>query len=132
MSGGSRYRFGRFEFDAGQLVLHRDGTMVHLQTQPARVLACLLENTQRVVSREELRQAIWGNATFVEFNGGLNFCITQVRAALGDDAASPVYIRTLPKLGYRFIAPMEKVLAAAKAVEAPDSAPAGSQVRLLG
>ncbi len=103
----SHFQFGQFEFDAAQLVLRREGNVVRLQAQPARVLACLLERRDRVVSRDELREAVWGNGTFVEFDAGLNFCIAQIRSALGDDAASPLYIRTVPKLGYQFVAPVE-------------------------
>ena len=111
-----RFRFGLFEFDDSQFALQRDGTPIHLQTQPARVLACLLRSSNRIVSRDELRKSVWGDSTFVDFNGGLNFCIAQVRSALGDDPASPRYIRTVPKLGYQFIAPAE-VIARAEAVD---------------
>jgi DNA-binding winged helix-turn-helix (wHTH) protein len=104
-----RYRFGLFEFDDSQLVLRREQTAIRLQLQPARVLACLLSNRERVVSRDELRLSVWGDSTFVDFNGGLNFCIAQVRSALGDDPSSPRYIRTIPKLGYQFIAPAEVI-----------------------
>ena len=101
------YRFGVFEFDAETLELRRQGAIVHLQSQPARVLACLIQNSDRTVTREELRAAIWGNETFVDFERGLNFCISQIRSALGDDSARPIYIQTLPKRGYQFIAPVE-------------------------
>lgn len=101
------YRFGVFEFDAETLELRRQGAIVHLQSQPARVLACLIENSERTVTREELRTAIWGNETFVDFERGLNFCISQIRSAVGDDSARPIYIQTLPKRGYQFIAPVE-------------------------
>ena len=104
-----RYRFGLFEFDDSQLVLRREGTVIRLQLQPARLLACLLCKRERVVSRDELRRSVWGDSTFVDFNGGLNFCVAQVRSALGDDPSSPRYIRTIPKLGYQFIAPVEAV-----------------------
>jgi DNA-binding winged helix-turn-helix (wHTH) protein/TolB-like protein len=103
------YRFGVFEFDAEAQELRRQGAIVHLQSQPARVLACLIQNSDRTVTREELRSAIWGNETFVDFERGLNFCISQIRAALGDDSARPIYILTLPKRGYQFIAPVEFV-----------------------
>jgi len=102
-----RYRFGVFEFDAETQELRRQGAIVHLQSQPARVLACLIENSDRTVTREELRAAIWGNETFVDFERGLNFCISQIRSALGDDSARPIYVQTLPKRGYQFIAPVE-------------------------
>ena len=103
----ARVRFGLFEFDLSTRELRRAGAPVHLQSQPAQLLACLIQNAGRIVSREELRQAIWGSATFVDFDGGLNFCIAQIRSALGDDSSSPIYIRTIPKLGYQFIAPVE-------------------------
>ncbi|HEY4839772.1 MAG TPA: winged helix-turn-helix domain-containing protein [Candidatus Acidoferrales bacterium] len=104
-----RYRFGVFEFDSEALELRRQGAIVHLQSQPARVLACLIQNSDRTVTREELRAAIWGNETFVDFERGLNFCISQIRSALGDDSARPIYIQTLPKRGYQFVAPVEFV-----------------------
>jgi DNA-binding winged helix-turn-helix (wHTH) protein/TolB-like protein len=104
-----RYRFGVFEFDAESQELRRQGATVHLQSQPARVLVCLIQNSDRTVAREELRAAIWGNETFVDFERGLNFCISQIRSALGDDSARPIYIQTLPKRGYQFIAPVEFV-----------------------
>jgi len=101
------YRFGAFELDAEPLELRRQGAIAHLQSQPARVLACLIQNSDRTVTREELRAAIWGNETFVDFERGLNFCISQIRSALSDDSARPIYIQTLPKRGYQFIAPVE-------------------------
>src|SRR5262249_8500549 len=104
-----RYKFGLFEFDDLQFVLRRQQAVVGLPLQPARVLACLLRNRERIVSRDELRKTVWGDGTFVDFNGGFNFRIAQVRSALGDDSSSPRYIRTVPKLGYQFIAPAEAV-----------------------
>src|ERR1051325_2820195 len=103
------YRFGLFELDDSELVLHREQAIMRLQSQPARVLACLINNRERVVSREELRRCLWDDSTFVDFNGGLNFCIAQVRSTLGDDPSNPCYIRTIPRLGYQFIAPAEAV-----------------------
>ena len=105
----ARYRFGLFEFDNESLDLRRDGSVVHLQAQPKQVLACLLRNADRTVSREELRKAVWDDQTFVDFERGLNFCISQIRSTLGDDAASPTYIRTFARQGYRFIAPVQAV-----------------------
>lgn len=105
----AKFRFGLFLFDAATQELRREDTLVHLQAQPAQVLTCLIERAGEVVSREELRQAVWGNDTFVDFERGLNFCIAQVRSALGDDAERPLYIRTLPKRGYQFIAPLEQI-----------------------
>lgn len=100
-----RFQFGIFEFDDAALQLRRGGIVVRLQTQPARALACLIENADRPVSREQLCRAVWGTETHVDFERGLNFCMSQLRAVLKDDPAQPLYIRTLPKQGYQFIAP---------------------------
>lgn len=113
------YRFGVFEFDTNALELKRRGAIVHLQSQPARVLAYLIQNSERTVAREELRAAIWGNETFVDFERGLNFCISQIRQALNDDATRPIYIQTFPKRGYQFIAPVEFV---SREIESQESA----------
>ena len=99
-------RFGLFEFDPDSGTLTREGVPVRLPPQPARVLAVLVEHAGELVSRDHLRAAIWGDATFVDFERGLNFCIAQVRGALGDSADSPRYIETIPRRGYRFIAPV--------------------------
>ena len=104
-----RFRFGLFELDGDSLDLRRQGQPVHLQAQPKQVLACLLRNAGRIVTREELQQAVWGDQTFVDFDRGLNFCIAQIRSALGDDAAGPIYLRTSPRQGYQFIAPVERI-----------------------
>jgi DNA-binding winged helix-turn-helix (wHTH) protein/TolB-like protein len=113
------YRFGVFEFDAEALELRRQGASVHLQSQPTRVLGCLIQNSDRTVTREELRTEIWGNETFVDFERGLNFCISQIRSALGDDSSRPTYIQTLPKRGYQFIAPVEFVPGEIQSQEIP-------------
>lgn len=120
-----RVRFGVFEFDLARLELRREGMVLRLQSQPAQVLACLIQQADRTVSREELRQAIWGDGTYVDFERGLNFCVSQIRAVLKDDAAQPRYIRTLPKQGYQFIAPVQAIPEPASPVElaAGESAP---------
>ena len=107
--GNGKYRFGLFEFDAAKLELRREGALVRLQTQPAQALACLVARVGEVVSREELQRAIWGGETYVDFEGGLNFCISQLRNVLQDNSAQPVFIRTVPKSGYQFIAPIAQV-----------------------
>jgi DNA-binding winged helix-turn-helix (wHTH) protein len=106
-----RFRFGLFEFDAASLELRREGTLIRLQSQPAQVLACLIERAGQVVSRDDLRKAVWDEETFVDFERGLNFCISQIRSALKDDSAEPTYIRTVPKNGYQFIAPVQRICA---------------------
>ncbi len=86
--------------------LFRNGRPVKIQPQPLRVLGILVERSGQIVTREELRALIWGSTTFVEFDQGLNYCMHQIRQALGDDANAPLTIETLPKQGYRLIAPV--------------------------
>ncbi len=101
------YRFGLYEADLEQGTLSRQGAVVKLQEQPFRILALLLETPGEVVSREELRKKIWPEGTFVEFDGSLNTGLMKLRAALNDNAENPVFIETVPRRGYRFIAPVE-------------------------
>jgi DNA-binding winged helix-turn-helix (wHTH) protein len=110
--------------DARSGELRRDGATVHLPPQPFKVLWLLASRAGEVVTREEIRQELWGNDTFVDFDGGLNFCINQIRKALRDSAESPRFVHTLPRRGYRFIAGVESVaMAEATATEAPSSGP---------
>src|SRR5947209_20016799 len=102
--GNRRLRFGDFEFDSVAGNLFREDRRVKIQPQPLRVLGMLLERAGEIVSREQLRTCVWGDATFVEFDQSLNYCIRQIRLALGDGASEPIYIERLPKRGYRFIA----------------------------
>src|SRR5665213_94964 len=106
VDGNGRLQFGDFELDILSGKLRRGGRPVKIQPQPLRVLTVLVEQPGEIVSREDLRDRIWGAATFVEFDLGLNYCIRQIRLALGDEASEPIYIETLPKQGYRFIAPI--------------------------
>ena len=115
-------RFAIFEFDFAKTELRRNGIIVRIQAQPAKVLAHLLAHNDRTVSREELHDAIWGTSTFVDFERGLNVCIAQIRAALGDDASTPRYIRTIPRKGYEFICPVQKI-AAEPVAETPAPSP---------
>src|SRR5215467_8334133 len=109
MSTGPKLQFGLFEFYPATRELYRDGVRLRLQAQPAQVLELLVAKAGEIVTRESLRQAIWGTETFVDFDRGLNFCIAQIRSALGDSAESPRFVRTVPKQGYKFIAPVERV-----------------------
>ena len=104
---GPRTRFGVFEFDAGTGELWREGRRVRLQRQPSRLLELLLARPGDVVSREAIRQALWGSDTHVDFERSLNFCVAKLRSALRDNAASPRFVETVPTRGYRFIAPVE-------------------------
>jgi TolB-like protein/DNA-binding winged helix-turn-helix (wHTH) protein/cytochrome c-type biogenesis protein CcmH/NrfG len=97
-------RFGPFALDPASLQLTKEGRRVRLPPQPAKVLAVLAGRAGEVVTREELRQTIWGSDTFVDFDQGLTFCVKRIREALGDSADRPRYLETIPKQGYRFIA----------------------------
>ena len=96
--------FGRFDFTPETGELRRDGRPVKLQAQPAKVLSVLIREAGSVVTRETLQREVWGSGTHVDFERGLNYCIAQIRSALGDNAESPQYIETVPKQGYRFVA----------------------------
>jgi len=100
-------RFGEFELDEQTLELRRNGARVRNQQQPTRVLAFLLNHQGKLVTRQQLQDAIWGQGTFVDFEQNLNFCIRQIRITLDDHAERPRFIETLPRLGYRFIGPVE-------------------------
>lgn len=102
-------RFGAFVLDLDTGELKRSGVNVRLAPQPSKVLVLLVKRTGQLVTREEIRGHIWANDIFVDFDKGLNFCIKQIRAALRDDADRPRYIETIPRRGYRFIAPIEKI-----------------------
>jgi DNA-binding winged helix-turn-helix (wHTH) protein len=101
-------RFRQFSFDpvAGELRI-QNGGIVPLEPQPARVLAALATRPGSLVTREELRASIWSEGTHVEFDQGLNYCIRQVRAALGDNARQPIFIETVARKGYRFLPPVQ-------------------------
>lgn len=99
-------RFGLFEADFEQRILAKGGLRVKLQDQPFRVLAMLLERPGELVTREEIQQRLWPADTFVEFDGGLNTAIKKLRAALGDSSDNPRFVETIPRLGYRFLAPV--------------------------
>src|SRR5450755_2685679 len=100
-------RFGLYEADLQQFVLAKGGLRIKLQDQPFRLLAVLLERPGEVVTRDEIRQKLWSADTFVEFDDGLNNAIKKLRAALGDTADNPRFIETVPRRGYRFMAPVD-------------------------
>jgi Tol biopolymer transport system component/DNA-binding winged helix-turn-helix (wHTH) protein len=101
------YRFGSFQLDPREHELRRGGLRIKIQEQSFTALLKLLERPGQLVSRDDLRNAIWKADTFVDFDIGLNKVIKQLREVLGDPAESPIFIQTAPKLGYRFIAPVE-------------------------
>src|SRR5260370_33527750 len=108
-SGISELRFGPFELHLSTGEFRKSGALINLPPQPFKILALLASRTGQLVTREEIQQQIWGNGTFVDFEHGLNFAIQRVRTALGDVADTPRYIETLPRRGYRFIAPVTPV-----------------------
>lgn len=102
-NGDGKVRFGDFELDPRTDELRQAGRPVHLPPQPARVLALLASRPGEVVLRDEIRRHIWGDS-FVDADAGLNVCIRQIRAALGDHADAPAFVETVPRKGYRFVA----------------------------
>src|ERR1700693_340980 len=101
-------RFGAFELDSAHNTLRKGSVAVKLHPQPFRVLQLLAESAGQIVTREQIQHCLWGENTFVDFEGGINFCVKQIRAALADDPEKPRYIETLPRRGYRFIAPLTR------------------------
>jgi TolB-like protein/DNA-binding winged helix-turn-helix (wHTH) protein/Tfp pilus assembly protein PilF len=119
LSPAARLRFGVYELDLKNGELRKAGQRLKLQPQPFKVLAILAGRPGETVTREEIQSQVWGEELFVDFERGLNVCIQQIRGALNDDADAPRYIETLPKRGYRFLMPVERLDIAAQ------NAPAG-------
>src|SRR5262245_47328095 len=103
------YRFGLFEMDLRTEELRRNGLKLKLQEQPFRLLVILLENAPGLVTRDGLARQLWDKDTFVNFDHSLNIAMSKIRVALGDAAESARFVETLPKRGYRFIAPVERL-----------------------
>lgn len=99
-------RFGAFELDLEAERLVKNGRQVRLQPQPFKLLRLLTAQPGRLVTREEIQASLWTNDTFVDFEQGVNFAVKQVREALGDRAENSIYVETVPKRGYRFLAPV--------------------------
>src|SRR5208282_5117749 len=106
-----RVRAGLFEVDLGSGEMHKCGRRVPLQEQPFRVLAILLERPGKIVTREELQSRVWTADTFVGFDEGINTAIRKLRVAFGDSADNPRFIETIPRRGYRFLAPVHDLVA---------------------
>jgi DNA-binding winged helix-turn-helix (wHTH) protein len=123
-SGDSRriVRFASFEFDPGTGELRKHGMRIKLQGQPVGVLAMLIERAGDIVSRDDLQKRLWPADTHVDFEHSLNAAIKRLRAALGDSADSPRFVETMPRQGYRFIAPIHQV-ASPIPVEVPAAEP---------
>jgi TolB-like protein/DNA-binding winged helix-turn-helix (wHTH) protein/Tfp pilus assembly protein PilF len=118
-----RLRFGIYELDLKNGDLRKAGQRLKLQPQPFKVLAILAGSAGETVSREEIQNQVWGEELFVDFERGLNVCIQQIRSALNDDADAPRYIETLPKRGYRFLMPVERLDVPAQTAQASALSP---------
>src|ERR1035438_4543904 len=111
-------RFGVFEVDLAAGELRKNGARIRLQEQPFQVLTALQQNAGEVVTRDDLRKKIWPADTSVDFDHSLNTAVNKIRESLGDSASSPRFVETLARRGYRFIAPVDRIAAAAT-VSAP-------------
>src|ERR1700745_57080 len=98
--------FGQFELDAAGGELRKSGIPLKMHPQPFQVLQLLAGRPKQIVTRDEIRSCLWGGNTFVDFERGINSCVNQIRVVLGDDPEKPRYVETLPRRGYRFIAPV--------------------------
>ena len=118
------FRFGAFEADEATGELRKHGIRLKLHAQPFQLLVMLLERPSELVAREEMRQRLWGEDTFVDFDHGLNSAVNKLREALGDSASQPRHIETVAGKGYRYIGPVEVSESAARS--APASAGPGA------
>ncbi len=127
-----RYSFGTFEVDAATGELRRRGLRVKLNTQPLQVLLMLLERPGEMLTREEICRELWPEGTFVDYEHGLNSAVNRLRDALGDKASNPKFVETLARRGYRFLAPVERVvIGGIDAVSMQEERVAQPQVRML-
>src|SRR5688500_2940327 len=117
------FRFGEFELNVGAGELRRNNHRVKLQPQPFKLLVLLVRRAGNLVSRDDIKRELWPDGTFVDFDQSVNFAIKQIRDVLGDSAERPLYIETVPRRGYRFIAPIETGLREGVAA-APPAPPA--------
>ena len=101
-----KIRFGVYELDRDAMELRKHGVLIRLQEQPFQVLAILARRPGEIITREELQEQIWGKDTFVDFDQSLNKAVNRIREALNDDAGRPQYVETVPRRGYRFVAPV--------------------------
>jgi serine/threonine-protein kinase len=132
VESGPYVRFAQFELCLLTRELRANGRRIILQEQPFQILAALLERPGHLVTREDLRQKLWSSGTFVDFDGGLNKAVNRLREALDDSADQPRLIETLPRQGYRFIAPVERTEKQSPLVSAVLSGKKVSHYRVLG
>jgi DNA-binding winged helix-turn-helix (wHTH) protein len=122
-------RFGPFELDLAAAEVRQQGRRVKLQPQPFKLLVLLTSRPGSLITREDIRSELWPEGTFVDFDQSVNFAVKQIRDAFGDSASQPIYLETVPRQGYRFVAPVETGPPAA--VGAASAVPMGSNtVRL--
>ena len=112
-------KFGVFHLDEAKNELKKFDTHIRLAPQPFKLLKLLASHHGEIVTREVIQEQLWGYDTFVDFERGMNHCIRQIRAVLGDDAGTPRYIETVPRLGYRFIAPVTHIARVLPSAELP-------------
>jgi DNA-binding winged helix-turn-helix (wHTH) protein len=122
-----RYRFGVFEADAATGELRRQGIRIKLNGQPFQLLSMLLERPGELLTREEICRALWPEGTFVDSEHGVNSAVNRIREALGDSASNPRFVVTLARRGYRFVAPVERIVPSG---ELPEETLAAPQVAL--
>lgn len=123
------YRFGVFEADTGTGELRRQGLRVKLHAQPLQLLFLLLDRPGEVLTREEICRELWPDGTFVDYEHGVNSAVNRIREALGDKANNPRFVETLARRGYRFVAPVERIVSE----EMPKAAqPADAEARETG
>ena len=118
-----RYRFGSFEVDTATGELRRQGIRIKLNAQPLQVLALLLERPGELLTREEISRELWPDGTFVDYEHGVNSAVNRIREALGDTAGNPRFVETLARRGYRFVAPVERILPADPPPTASETSP---------
>jgi cholera toxin transcriptional activator len=127
---GRRYRFGAFEADSRTGELRKHGMLVRLNGQPFQVLLLLLEQNGQLLTREEIARVLWPDGTTVDFDHGVNSAVNRIRDALGDSAADARFVQTLARRGYRFVAPVERIEAAASSTPARASGSGGHLERI--
>jgi len=132
MATVTKYKFDEFEADLRAAELRKGGIRLKLQMQPFQVLVALLERPKEVVTREELRQRLWPQDTFVDFDHGLNTAMVKLRDVLGDSASKPRFIETIAKRGYRFLGTAEVISEQPAPAEPKPSAPAETAQATIG
>jgi cholera toxin transcriptional activator len=127
-----RYRFGVFEADATLGELRRQGVRIKLNAQPFQVLVLLLQRPGELLTREEISRELWPDGTFVDYEHGVNSAVNRIREALGDTAGNPRFIETLARRGYRFVAPVERIIRDENSsAPEPEPKPPGSREQTL-